>query len=241
MGEIPSFLLFDPEDLGKTPCPQTEARISPMIIIQRHILNLFIYGQRCKLHLPYLTRGSVEPTYAYSREVCLKCARYILRIENQLEREEIPFAATRLRLTIVLHSLFLASIVLLIDLCFGTGAGDKAAKQQEMANAWRILEQAQSESLPAARLVELLKQVMKKHKVPLSVITGQNKTAMGIGGQAGAVPLTPSSAVSREVSTNSTPLEPPYQTQDWANPDSRMEFDSIDWDSLFWGLDAPFI
>jgi hypothetical protein len=211
---------MDTDELQRLPL--TDPRRTPSVTVQRHILNLFVHGQRLKIHLPYLARATVEPEYAYSREVCLKAARYILQIEHRLEKENLAFSITRLKLTVVLHSVFLACIVLLLDICSTSNPADRAAKQQEMAQAWRILEQAQAQSAPAARLMELLKQVMKKHKVSFPIV------------QAVAPPLTPCSGVTGDT----TPFEPAYYGQDLGQ---GMELDDINWDSLFWGLDAPFI
>lgn len=233
--DAPPFFTMAADELQKLPL--TDPRRSPSVTVQRHILNLFVHGQRLKIHLPYLARAIVEPEYAYSREVCLKAARSILQIEHRLEKENHAFSITRLKLTVVLHSLFLASIVLLLDLCSTSDATERAAKQQEMAEAWRIMEQAQRQSVPAARLMELLKQVMKKYKVSFPVVQRQDQSEARVD----APPLTPCSGVGREMSGDSVPFEPAYYGHDLENLGQRMDLDDINWDSLFWGLDAPFI
>ncbi|KAG9496997.1 hypothetical protein J7337_011786 [Fusarium musae] len=58
--DLPPFLKFNTGDLQQLPA--TEAHKSPGLIIQRHVMSVFVHGQRCKLHLPYLARGAVEPT-----------------------------------------------------------------------------------------------------------------------------------------------------------------------------------
>lgn len=233
--EAPPFFTIAADEVLKLPL--TDPLRSPSITVQRHILNLFVHGQRLKIHLPYLARATVEPEYAYSREVCLKAARFILQIEHRLEKENHAFSITRLKLTVVLHSLFLASIVLLLDVCTTSNSSDRAAKQQEMAEAWRIMEQAQGQSVPAARLMELLKQVMKKHKVSFPAVQPQDQSVTRVD----APLMTPTSGISGEMSGDTAPFEPAYYGDDLENLGQRMELDDINWDSLFWGLDAPFI
>ncbi|KAM5348549.1 hypothetical protein ACJ41O_008373 [Fusarium nematophilum] len=63
--EIPPFLTMEADQLETLPV--TDPIRSPAVIVQRHIMKIFVHGQRCKIHLPYLARGAVEPEYARSR------------------------------------------------------------------------------------------------------------------------------------------------------------------------------
>ncbi|KAF7545277.1 hypothetical protein G7046_g9600 [Stylonectria norvegica] len=241
MKELPPFFLLGHAALDAL--PPSDPRRSPGIGIQRYVLNLFVHGQRCKLHLPYLARGTVDPAYTYSRNICLESARFIIKTEHRLQQENVAFAATRLRLTIVLHSVFLASIVLLLDVCLGVETESKDVRRQEMLDAWAILEDAKTQSVAAVRLMEMLKQVMRKHKVPLPPAArymSSQVAAKAASGEAD-LPITPGSSTGREVSNDMMPAENISLGQEWNSLDARMEIDEIDWDSLLWGLDAPFI
>jgi hypothetical protein len=89
---------------------------STSIFIHAYLLNLVIHTQRCKLHLRYLTSGPKHnPAYTTSQDICLKSARKVIRAESQLERAQHPFVLIRLRLSAMLHGVFLASIALLLD------------------------------------------------------------------------------------------------------------------------------
>lgn len=235
--DVPSFFTMEASQLQELPA--TDPRRSPAIIVQRHVLNLFVHGQRCKLHLPYLVRGTVDPAYAHSRAICLETAKIIVDMEHRLEREGIPFVKTRLRLAVALHSVFLAGIALLIDLCLvpEDAGDDKTATRELMAQVWRILDDAHSHSVPAAKLQDLLRQVMKKHKVqPPGSKLREPSTAVGLDGP---MPLTPASGVNPEHSLGGTPLNEALGFPDLDSLDGRMDLDGIDWDSLLWGLDAP--
>ncbi|KAH6990382.1 hypothetical protein BKA56DRAFT_572200 [Ilyonectria sp. MPI-CAGE-AT-0026] len=236
--EIPPFFTMEPQELGNL--PPTDRRRSPAIIVQRHVIHLFVHGQRCKLHIPFFARGTVEPAYARSREICLKTAQIILEAEHQLERENITFVSTRLRLTVILHSVFLASIALLVDLCLGPDTGDKTKSREQMAQVWRILDDAQGLSIPATRLQDLLRQAMKKHKVPLPVTRTRNSCSRREDGQSDPLPLTPSS-VTKGLSATTSPNEQMYHDPYLEDFGSRMDLDDIDWDSILLGLDVPFV
>lgn len=235
--EIPPFFTMEASELRKL--LPTDKRRSPGLIVQRHVINLFVHGQRCKIHIPFFARGTVEPAYARSREVCLKTAQIILETECQLERENVTFVSTRLRLTVVLHSVFLASIALLLDLCLGTDVEAKAKSRELMVQVWRILDGAHGHSIPATRLQELLRQVMKKNKVPFPV-TSETNPGSGLG-QGDVPPFTPGSTTNQGPSPATPSTEPSYFGSDWDNFDSGMDIDDIDWDSILLGLEAPLV
>ncbi|KAF4449304.1 Zinc finger transcription factor YRR1 [Fusarium austroafricanum] len=213
--------------------PSGDAQQKPGIIVQRHIMNIFVYGQRCKLHLPYLARGAVEPAYAYSRRVCLDSARMVIQTEHQIEKEDTTFNSTRLRVCLVLHSVFIASIVLLLDFCLGVDADEKDQRRQDLAEAWDILEEAKQLSKLTARIQDLLTQVMKKHKVTLPVSKARKK-ATGCEN----LPPTPSSSTAM-VSTGTTPNDAMLSVQELSNMGLNMDLDAMDWENLLWGLEAP--
>ncbi|KAI5457258.1 hypothetical protein BGZ63DRAFT_427979 [Mariannaea sp. PMI_226] len=217
----------------------TNPRQAPSIIIQRHVVNMFVHGQRCKLHLPYLVRGSIDPEYARSREICLQMAKTIIEMEHQLEREDIPFVSVRLRLTVALHSVFIASIVLLIDLCLVSDTEDKSASREQMEQIWRILDDARNHSIPAAKLQDLLRQAMKKHKVPCPLSTPRDPSSTTMETQDGALPLTPASGMNGKSSIDTPLTDSGLNIPELENFDSSMDLDGIDWDSILWGLDAP--
>ncbi|KAF5597533.1 zinc finger transcription factor YRR1 [Fusarium pseudocircinatum] len=229
--DLPPFLKFNTGDLQQLPA--TEAHKKPGLIIQRHIMNVFVHGQRCKLHLPYLARGAVEPTYARSRRVCLDSARMVIQTEHQLEKEATTFNSTRLRLCLVLHSVFIASIVLLLDFCLGADADAKEQRREDLLEAWDILEAAKELSRPTARIQDLLTQVMKKHKVTLPV-GKERQRPVGCEN----LPLTPSSSTAI-LSNGTTPNDAIASVQDLSDMGLNMDLEGMDWENLLWGLEAP--
>lgn len=163
-------------------------RLSPGIVIQRYILNSLVHAQRCKFHLQYLGQMSSSAEkksaeYAASREICLNTARCIIRFEQALEHESVAFAKVRLKFSGVLYCLFMATMVLGLDLCLNkrsttktrnanvNGHGRNQAetvdeeRKAELVHACRILAQARKESLMAAKLLDSLFDTLKKHRV----------------------------------------------------------------------------
>ncbi|KAF4335547.1 zinc finger transcription factor YRR1 [Fusarium beomiforme] len=229
--ELPPFLKLNEKDLREL--PSTDVRKKPGLIVQRHMMNVFVYGQRCKLHLPYLARGAVEAVYAHSRQVCLDSARMVIQTEQELEKEATTFNSTRLRLCLVLHSVFVAIIVLLLDFCLGAEPEKNEQKRQDLLEAWDILEASKELSKPTARIQDLLSQVMKKHKVTLPV-SKQRQRPMGCEN----LPPTPSSSTAM-VSNETTPNDAIHSVQELTDMGLNMDLDGMDWENLLWGLEAP--
>lgn len=170
--DIPPFL--DINNYPDTPGPESYG-----VFIQAYMLNSMIQTQRCVIHLDYLISGPQQgnPTYASSRETCVGAARQILRAERQLVRTRHPFVQTRARLAAILHGVFMASIVLLMDACVnGSAAWDQGAARDEVTEALRLVEDASDHSLAAAKLHESLVQVLARYR-------GQEQESHGAVGE----------------------------------------------------------
>lgn len=189
---MPEFLRLDDT---KTPMARANvemiSRFSPGIVIQRYILNSLLLAQRCKFHLQYLGRMSSaaeknSAEYIASRETCLNTARLIIRLEQALEHENVAFAKVRLKFSGVLYCVFMATMVLGLDLCLNKRAMTKAnnpngeengydtqsepedeERKVELVLACRILAQAREESPMAAKLLDSLLRTLKKHQLTI--------------------------------------------------------------------------
>lgn len=236
--ELPDFFSMDSRRLQNVPPP--DPRRNHSIVVQRYTLNLMLHRHLCKLHLPYLARGSVEPAYAYSRDACLIAARMIIETERHLKLEDLPFSATRLRSIIVLRSVFLASIALVLDACLKENTEQTAINESHLVEAWRIMDEAKDHSPIGGKLLELSVQVLRRH-------SPNHPALAGFTMQPPTMPMTPDSA-GREEQKRATGFpsvipEPDasYLDPQWQALEGRMDLNTIDWDKLFYGLDAPFI
>jgi hypothetical protein len=134
------------------------------IVQQGHTLRFLLHSQRCKIHLPYLTKGYTMSEYKYSRTRCVESARLLIQTQSYLfETGAIngtlfPFAG-------LLLGVFMASIVLFVDLCLNKSHGQENIHREEVCKALQVLESARNESETIARFVDSLTEILRKHKI----------------------------------------------------------------------------
>lgn len=240
--EIPEFLqLQDSGNMHDTRF--NNDRTSTLMITQRYMLHSVFNGQRCKLHLPYLVRGFTDRTYAYSREICLKVARLIIHVERQVGKEDISFVLTRLRFAGTLYSVYMACIVLVMNVCCNKGTELERLCHQEIVDACGILDSAQAESMIASKLLSSLVQVLCKHQI---VIPGLKMSTQTMQHQNENDPSrdVPVYVVSRSVEyengVSTMGALPPNQVPP-NDIEIGLDLDSIDWTLLFQDLSQPFL
>jgi hypothetical protein len=169
INDIPSFFSMGKDRLIES--FQLDPAKAQVIITQGYMLHSLISSQRCKLHLPYLTRGFADPAYASSREICIKSARLVIQTELQLENSDFC-KFTRLKFMGLLLGVFMASIVLLMDLCLNRSSPQQEKQRGDVADAFRILEEARDQSVTAAKLLDSLMHVLRKHQAPPPKLSG---------------------------------------------------------------------
>lgn len=231
------------EDLTKI-----NPNITPGIIVQRYILNSLTHAHKCRLHLPYFARGSVNPKYAHSREVCLEAARTVIRSERLFEKESISFLPNRFRMAGSVHCLCMAIIVFVLDVCLYKDGGHEEERKREVADACSILQTAKNDSSIAGRLLQSFLRVIKKHKVS---ITGISNTGEGEGPSFDPEQPAVLDATGRGISEPDPSLGCEidcFAEQGLLSPQSsywsgisetfRSGMDSIDWNALLFELDA---
>ena len=238
---LPTFFSLS-HNIDNVPTPDSSK--SNGIIIQRYVINSLLYTQRCRLHLPYLARASMDSTYAYSRAACLEAARMIIRSERQLSMENISFALARLKFSGMLHCVCMAIIVLLIDFCLGGKLehGNDGGRRREIYEAFGMLEEAREQSPFAAKLLESFKSVLNRHNLSSIGIEGiaagfrdpEQQASQGFGnGDA--------SSTNRDAEDTLVVPNLPLSDDLWQVFDDSMDSNSIDWKALFSDLDIPFI
>lgn len=160
MDELPPFLNMD--KIISNPYMDFNSSCLSPIHMQAYMLNGLAHIQRCKLHLPYLTSDSKFSTHTLSREKCIKAAKLIFRDENWLEKQNHPFVSMRLKFSGMLYGVFLATIVLLVDMCINKPGPQTHCK--ELADSCRILKAARHQSQAASNLLDSLMYYLKQHK-----------------------------------------------------------------------------
>lgn len=178
--DIPPFFSMSSADLTKI--YQLDQPKAAKIVHQGYMLHSLLYAQRCKFHFPYFSRSFMNPVYAPSREICLQSARLIIQTELELESSGVD-TAIRYKFLGLLLGVFMASTVILVDLCYRKPSSQQEKQRGEIANAFRILEQARDESETAAKFLDLLMHISRKHKVTLPKHTEQQSLNLRAGGE----------------------------------------------------------
>jgi hypothetical protein len=163
INDIPSFFSMTTTELEAT------YQISPLraksIFQQGFCLYSLTWSQRCRLHIPYFSRGFVELEYAASRDICVHSARQIIKTEILLSDSGI-ITATRYKLLGLLTSVFMASVVvLLMDINHKKSTARRGIFSEDILDAIRILEHARHESETAAKFLESLMCVVNKQNL----------------------------------------------------------------------------
>lgn len=146
---------------------QSVMRRYPHMRVQRYALGMISHTRRCKLHQPFLIRRSLDGRYDYSREISLKSARNVILMKRLVDKEYGSVLAANLKLTGIVYHIFMAIIVLVMDLCFNKSHGDDNVRKAEVMDAFKILEEAKSQSRMAKEFLDSLMDILRKYKVRL--------------------------------------------------------------------------
>ena len=151
---------------------------TPQLTLQRYLIHLGIYTRRSRLHQPFVVAGLTDPKYTFSRNACLKSSRAVLQICYKLEEKKDDLELIPARLATVVHHVFMAAVVLVMDLCSNKVEGLEEQRQDEVTRACRMLDSLKQDSAMAAKLAHPLMEILQKHKERLQQ------------SQSSAVPLT---------------------------------------------------
>jgi hypothetical protein len=259
INDIPPFFSMTTAELEAT------YQLSPLraigIVHQGFCLHSLTWSQRCTLRFPYFSRGFVDPAYATSRDVCLHSARQVIKTATLLSSSGL-FTATRYKFLGLLVSIFMASVVvLLMDINHNKSSMQRDRLSGEILDAIRILEHARHESETAAKFLESLMFVVRKHKVckPVTQVgtglmcsdgaevydTTDTQPAVGL-----LPPITPTSMLgSNEVGGMDIVHERPESGEDLSayfnelaqSFEQGVDIGSFDWDSMLSGLESSII
>lgn len=234
--ELPDF--FQPNTPPKLVRESDETPIPSGILVQRYTLNLLMHRNLCKLHLPYFPRGSVEPAFAYSKDACLFSARLIIQAEKSLKVEGLPFATTRLRSIMIVRSVFLASIVFVLNACLNKEAADGDCDADYLLDSWRILNDVRDQSASAVKLLDLSMQVLRRHApdhICLQRVSQMNfnSASTDSDNMNRTMPKAGANVPDLRPDTDSAYVEQQLQALE-----GRADLNAIDWDKLFYGLEG---
>ena len=113
-------------------------------------------------------------------DICLQSACLIIRTKSRLERSGVCIA-TRFKCFGLLLGVFMASIGLLLDLCHNTSSLQQEERRGEISSAFQIRKKEKHESETAAKFLESLMHILRKHKVCPPQHTGTQPIQPGMG------------------------------------------------------------
>lgn len=138
-------------------------RDRPAIAWQRCLLHQAYHSRLCRLHRQYLIRGARDPTYSYSHVVCLQSARKVLEMKRIMDEDEPTFMPPSSVVWSVMHHVFMAAVILLMDVCFNWDDILAEKRKEEVLDACRLLSNAQQSSSTVREGINAMMEVLQKH------------------------------------------------------------------------------
>ncbi|OKL55334.1 hypothetical protein UA08_09375 [Talaromyces atroroseus] len=247
LNDIPPFFSMSVDDLTAN-YPLSHSRASK-IVHQGYILHSLLYAQRCTLHIPYFTRGLSEPAYASSSQICLQSACLVIQTESKLGKSGI--SPTRYKFLGFLVPVFMASIVLVMYLCYHKTSSHHEGHRKELAEAIRILEEAKHESQTAAKFLESLTHVLSKHQVfpaPNQQLPNRAVTATSVQpyGELSLPMSTPSVLGGNEVIMPNEMYANSEDLSEYFNElaqsfEQGIDVANLNWNDMFSGIDSSMV
>lgn len=158
--EFPEFFRLDPISRRRF-ASLYQAR--PAIAWQRCLLHQACHSRLCRLHRQYLIRGARDPAYSYSHIVCLQSARKVLEIKRIMDNDEPQFTPPSSVVWSVMHHVFMAAVILLMDVCFNWDDILAEKRKEEVLDACRMLSKAQQSSCTVREGINALMGCLQKH------------------------------------------------------------------------------
>lgn len=138
-------------------------RERPVFAWQRSMLQLGYHHRICRLHRQHFVRGAKDPKYSCSHIACLHSARTILEIKRVMDEDEPIMEPSSSLVWAVVHHVFMAAVILLVDVCFNWEDVLAEKRKEEVIAACRMLTRAQRTSPVARRAVDAMMEILRKH------------------------------------------------------------------------------
>jgi hypothetical protein len=135
----------------------------PVFASQRSMLQLGYHFRLCRLHRQHFVRGAKDPRYSYSHVVCLQSARTVLEIKRIMDEDSPIMTPSSSLVWAVMHHVFVAAVVLLIDVCYNWEDVLAVKRKEEVIAACRMLTHAHRSSAVARRAVDAMMDLLRKH------------------------------------------------------------------------------
>ncbi|KAL2870561.1 Zn(II)2Cys6 transcription factor [Aspergillus lucknowensis] len=135
----------------------------PTLAWQRCILQQAYYSRLCRLHRPFFIRGARDAKYAYSHVVGMSSARKVLEIKRIMDEEEPRFPPSTAVIWSMMHHVFMAAVMLLLDVCYNADDILVEKRKEEVLDACRMLSKAQQSSSLVKEGIDAMMSVLRGH------------------------------------------------------------------------------
>ncbi|KAE8378274.1 hypothetical protein BDV26DRAFT_261875 [Aspergillus bertholletiae] len=160
LAEVPEFFRLDPISRRQFASLYQDR---PTIAWQRCLLQQGYFSRLCRLHRNFFIRGAREPEYSYSHVVCLQSARKVLEIKRIMDEDEPKFTPPSSIVWSVMHHVFMATVILMLDVCFNWDDILAEKRKEEVLEACRIVDSAQISSSLVKEGIKAMMGVLQKH------------------------------------------------------------------------------
>lgn len=161
--ELPEFFRLDPVSRRRYAQLYRER---PAIAWQRCLVQQGYHSRLCRLHRQYFIRGAGDPAYSYSHVICLQSARKVLEIKRIMDEEEPIFTPNSSVVWSVMHHVFMAAVILLMDVCFNWDDILANKRREEVLDACRMLSKAQQASTLVREGINAMMSILQKYWRP---------------------------------------------------------------------------
>lgn len=249
LSEIPSYFRFD-QDSQREYSQLYQDR--PTFAWQRAMVQQGYHSRFCRLHRGYFVRGAKDPKYSYSHVVSLQSARKVLEIKRIMDEEGPVFTPHSSVVWSIMHHVFMAAAILLIDVCFNWDDILAEKRRSEVLDACRMLGQAQQSSPTARQGINAMMDILRKHwrherhpasrgrendLLTSSDVSQSSRQNIPTPVSISVASTAPHQAPDRPLALESTnlPSDPPLLEDLWAellNDGAHAELDTPDWTVL---------
>ncbi|KKK14092.1 hypothetical protein P175DRAFT_0470906 [Aspergillus ochraceoroseus IBT 24754] len=219
----------------------------PTFAWQRSLLQQAYYSRFCRLHRPFFIRGARDPKYSYSHIICLQSARKVLEIKRIMDEEEPRFAPSSSVIWSIMHHVFMAAVILLLDVCYNWDDLLADKRREEVLEACRMLSRAQQSSSLVKEGINSMMSILQRHYQHGKSTTSAFDPAMEVSRPEERPAVASSLPDANRVPENALPDSQPVQSNAaddegreledvWAeiiDSGGNLDFEAEDWTGLF--------
>ncbi|KAI2899438.1 transcriptional regulator family: Fungal Specific TF [Aspergillus niger] len=250
VAEIPDFFRLDPSSRRRFASLYDER---PTIAWQGCLLQQGFFSRLCRLHRDFFIRGAREPAYSYSHVICLQSARKVLEIKRIMDGNEPNYTPPNSVVWSVMHHVFAAAVILLLDVCFNWDDILAEKRKEEVLDACRMLSKAQESSALVREGINAMMGVLQKHWRTGKQAENPTIISQGAAGARSHPGPAPAHIPALNAESNIMPPHLPAATNDNAPHERQLEdiwtemletgndlaLDSADWTELLNELTDP--